>query len=359
MELNIDKSGSELALELGVDKSVINKWRKKLGVRKAKESPLYSDIKFMTDNMHKSNRTLAEELGCAHSTIKTWRKNLKLSNPRNTEEIGVDTFKNKEWLRNACIDIGNLTHIAKLCNSDSDTIAYWIKKFDLKLGTQWRDVKRKHTVNHSFFKEIDSEDRAYWLGFMMADGCVARTDAGKAYNRFEVNLKPGDIGHLEKFKKALSASYPITHKSGYNAKLEFSYETVGLRINSRESVNHLIKNGITPNKTGKELLPTLSKEMTRHFIRGFMDGDGTITLKRTTGFCSASCKIIEEIRDFIQDEIGVSSNITQNKSDVPIYVISYSRAKSKILLDYLYKDSTIYLDRKFQRYQAMFCSVQQ
>lgn len=122
-------------------------------------------------------------------------------------------------------------------------------------------------------------------------------------------------------------------------------------------VADLINNGIVPNKTGKETIPkTVPKDLMRHFLRGFLDGDGTITAKATAGFCSSSKIIIEEIKEFIEKELNIMCNMRKSNDDVAIYTITYSKKKAKILLDYLYEDSSTYLDRKYERYKSLHCS---
>lgn len=216
---------------------------------------------------------------------------------------------------------------------------------------------RRYKVNDHYFDEINTEHKAYWLGFLMADGCVVRTDSHKTYNRLEVNLKSSDYMHLKKLNNSLNANYPIKIFNKTNKTLDFDYSIARLRITSSILVSDLIKNNITPNKTGKEIIPnTVPKKLIKHFIRGFLDGDGTITVNKTSGFCSSSITIIEEINNFIYKELNMKCNILKSNDNVPIYTISYSSKKSKILLDYLYKDSKIYLDRKYKRYIDLFSS---
>ena len=318
---------------------------------------LYKNYEFMKNNMNKTNRELAKELNCAHSTIKYWREKFNLANPRTIKNMGTDTYKNEELFRQVYNEIGNNSIIAKIFNVSDDTIEYWRIKYNIEKSDKWRNANRKYKLNHHFFKEIDNEEKAYWLGFLMADGCVVRTDSHKTYNRLEVHLKSSDYMHLKKLNNSLNANYPIKIFNKTNKTLDFDYSIARLRITSSILVSDLIKNNITPNKTGKEIIPnTVPKKLIKHFIRGFLDGDGTITVNKTSGFCSSSITIIEEINNFIYKELNMKCNILKSNDNVPIYTISYSSKKSKILLDYLYKDSKIYLDRKYKRYIDLFSS---
>lgn len=69
---------------------------------------------------------------------------------------------------------------------------------------------KKYQVNENYFEKIDSEEKAYWLGFLYADGNV-RMHKNKS-GILKLKLKQSDKKHIEKFSKCLNSNYPI--KSG-------------------------------------------------------------------------------------------------------------------------------------------------
>lgn len=63
---------------------------------------------------------------------------------------------------------------------------------------------KKYTAYYAFFKEIDTEEKAYWLGFIAADGFITTRD-----NTVGITLGRKDKNHLFKFTKSISATNPV------------------------------------------------------------------------------------------------------------------------------------------------------
>ncbi|MCK9429171.1 MAG: hypothetical protein M0R17_04145 [Candidatus Omnitrophica bacterium] len=122
---------------------------------------------------------------------------------------------------------------------------------------------KKYTLNENYFNKIDTENKAYILGFIYADGSINR-----ASNSFTVGLAAKDIEILEFIKSELKYSGSICHnKKG----------SIILTITSKVIKNDLIKLGIIPNKTYEsKSLPTIDNNLISHMMRGFFDGDGSI-----------------------------------------------------------------------------------
>lgn len=221
---------------------------------------------------------------------------------------------------------------------------------------------RKLKLNINYFKDIDTEDKAYWLGFLMADGCICRTNKEGSYDRIAIPLKTSDIEHLNKFKQSLDYEGDIRTKTATHNTKGFEYTTSQLRINSKAMCDDLISYGVIPNKTGKEILPELRNDLIRHFIRGFFDGDGSVMKKknRNTGrvsLGSASLTILNSINTFLKTEIGIEFPIyEENRYQIPFYKMdSCSRSRNEKFLSLLYEDSNLYLDRKYNKYIELYC----
>src|SRR5215207_4913811 len=130
----------------------------------------------------------------------------------------------------------------------------------------------KYYCDHSFFDAIDSEEKAYWLGFLAADA-----DVGEE-GRLSISLKPSDREHLYRLKYSLKSTHPVTDytsNSGYHGRqVTFSV----LDIGSSRLVCGLTLNGVGPKKTFALRWPShLEPDLLKHFLRGMVDGDGSLT----------------------------------------------------------------------------------
>lgn len=218
--------------------------------------------------------------------------------------------------------------------------------------------RRKYNINSDYFEIIDSEDKAYWLGYLMADGNISKSNKNGNYDRLTVNCSPKDIEHLSKFKKCLDYEGDIKSSHKHHNTKNFDYDISEVRINCLKMCNDLILLGVVPNKTGKESFPQLENSLKRHFVRGFFDGDGSLTKKGYFRIGSCSLKILEDISSFIKDEINEVLKIySTDKYNYTFYTFdSGSQVRNKKIMDLLYKDSSIYLQRKYERYIEKYCS---
>ena len=206
----------------------------------------------------------------------------------------------------------------------------------------------KRNCNVDYFKIIDTEDKAYWLGFIYADGCIT-----KDRRSLIINLQPGDIGHLQLFNQCIESDYPIIYKD--NGRY------VSLHISKKEFVENLINKGCVPHKSLILQFPTedqLPNNLIKHFIREYFDGDGCLHVKFIKRWNKPnpylSCEVnflgtynmLQNICKFVPVEF---SSI---KEDGKIYKMRLTSKKKIIkLLDYFYEDSHFYLQRKFDKYE--------
>lgn len=200
--------------------------------------------------------------------------------------------------------------------------------------------KGRHKIDLNFFKIIDTEEKAYFLGIMYSDGSVTS-------EQFYLKMKDEDV--VIKFKEALKCDYPIRHD-------EIPYYNYTLQISSKEMCADLIKLGCIPNKTKTITFPNIDPSLYRHFIRGFMDGDGCIIVGNTKGRCildftSASYNFILQLKDVLQPistHIGICK---ETKYDV--WHLRCGGKQVQNILNWLYEDSTVYMNRKYFKYQLV------
>lgn len=197
--------------------------------------------------------------------------------------------------------------------------------------------------NRHMFKEIDTESKAYWLGFLSADGWVS---AKENDYKIELTLAKKDRGHLEKFKGFIGLENEIRDRVVAN-----KYYSSRFSFRSPEMKNDLIAAGCTPQKTFTLKFPTeniVPTELMRHYVRGYLDGDGWISYtgkSRQVGFIGTEDFLMALIEKFNLPNLKLYSvhNGPQKR-----YMFSGKNSKEFITL--LYNDSNVYLDRKYQAY---------
>lgn len=225
-------------------------------------------------------------------------------------------------------------------------------------------IKSKYEYNHDYFENINSEDKAYWLGFIYADGCVSKNEK---INSCEISIKlqKSDMNHLKKFNKCINGNIEVStfdRKSNFNNKI---YSGCQIRIYSQKMFNDLYDCGIHPNKSLSIKFPTqLDENLIPHFIRGFFDGDGCLCeSKKKKGLSSIRCDFTCGSIDFINilREIlyknGIKAYITQENETKPYRLIIGGLINCDKFLHYIYDNSTIYLDRKFNKKISLYKSL--
>ena len=199
-----------------------------------------------------------------------------------------------------------------------------------------------YKYNKKFFNKIDTEEKAYWAGFIAADGNI-RKDFLKM--RIELNIQ--DYSHLEKFRKSIEGNNPI--KESIRPNNHSCY----IDVNCKEFCLALNELGIIPKKSltlhiNFELIP---KELRNHFIRGYFDGDGSINK-----YQRENKEYLEWEISFISSEAFLKQIIEEIKKERKFYSCGNNfrmcfKAKQDIIdiIDYLYNNATIYMDRKIEK----------
>ena len=199
--------------------------------------------------------------------------------------------------------------------------------------------KRKRGVNRDFFETIDNEEKAYWLGFLFADGY---NEERRGY--IEISLSAKDEEHLQKFQKAIESEHPIAKR---NIK---GYESVRLNFCSRKMSNDLAKHGCVQAKSLiLEFPTTVPEELTHHFIRGYFDGDGSVSVNVEKGQYNVTCVGTESFLERICQEANMPKTKLGKKGNA--FTLQHGgRGNAGKIYDYLYRDATIYLERKRDKF---------
>lgn len=210
---------------------------------------------------------------------------------------------------------------------------------------------RKHFFNEHFFDEINTEDKAYWLGFLYADGNVSfgkGKNGGTKGGTVELTLKESDKNHLKSFLKSINADedYPMEFRTiKLNDQSYYAYRIV---LNSIDMCNSLVDKGCIPNKSLILKAPSIPINCIRHFIRGYFDGDGCVSYNNETNVYSVNMLGTNSVLKYIKKHSGISDvSIRLNNSNGKAFSISLG-SKSNILIfyNYIYKNAHIFLSRK-------------
>lgn len=237
----------------------------------------------------------------------------------------------------------SLYFLAKKYKIRYTAIKYWLIKLNVEIrkGNQ----NKIHTENEEYFSIIDSHEKAYWLGFIAADGSVSKKE-----NQISIGLSKKDISHLELFKKCINATGKIfVYDSILKGKI---YHCCKFSVYSKKMKTDLAKHNILPNKSKTlKLSKNISKEYINSYLLGLIDGDGCFSIDNQNqarlNFISSKYAIIE-IQKILMANCDINkTKISKEKRSEGMYYLNYGgNTQMKSIVKYLYKNSKIYLKRK-------------
>jgi intein-encoded DNA endonuclease-like protein len=225
---------------------------------------------------------------------------------------------------------------------------------------------RKYPINENFFEKIDTEGKAYFLGLMFSDGNNFRsniTTNGERHDyQINITLQQEDKYILEAFMNLLAPTINLkdVFPKNKNHKIKSSF-----RINSKVVSDQLVSLGCVPNKSLILEYPNISNDLQNHFIRGYFDGDGSICFwtkkwKTTTNknfdwkitssdkFCIGAETVIKSFVDVNLRMMLSCKKTSENKITTTLYTGGNQQVYR--LMSWLYKDATIFLKRKYDRF---------
>jgi len=234
--------------------------------------------------------------------------------------------------------------ISKQLNIAKPTV---LKYLNEKGMVDKKRTSRKYFFNEDFFENIDTEVKAYFLGLLFADGYNNEEES-----KVSLGLIDKDKHILQRFQKEI----------GHNGELYFKERSLKnpnwqdintLSLNSKKLSSDLAKLGCTQKKTFIIKYPELREDLNRHFIRGYFDGDGwsDFDKKGVLRFEMVGTKeFLTTVQEILIKDLDLSKTKLHQRHinrDNNIRRLTYGGKYLKDLLPpYLYKDSTISLDRK-------------
>ena len=246
----------------------------------------------------------------------------------------------------------SLSFIANKYNTCGVKIKSILEKEGIKIRTRAEqnritNQERGKKVNHHYFDNIDSNRKAWILGFLAADGNVASDR-----NRIKISLSSVDREILENIKLALESERDILDyetNNGFNIS-ELSWSSENHKI-------QLAKYGIVPNKTYKEMhLPNFDLDKQLSFILGYFDGDGCFKDDGTTcrfEICSYRPELLEDFAQVLNNFCNSDKKVYKDNSRENYYTLTYSTKDARKILDKLYTlgPGNMFLLRKYEKYR--------
>lgn len=205
--------------------------------------------------------------------------------------------------------------------------------------------RKGYTLFDKYFQYIDTEEKAYFLGLLYADGCNIKNSNGVS-----LQLKEDDLYILEKFKDEIKYTGPIRKVIKKNIHYNLTFY-------SKEFSSIIEEKGIIPNKSKKlDKIPDIPNKLLHHFIRGYFDGDGCIRMvnfekygkSNKLRFCIAGNEpFLLNIQKEIINQAGLSKTKLCSLKNKTTKQIEYSgNINCQKIYSFLYKNSTIFFKRK-------------
>ena len=207
-------------------------------------------------------------------------------------------------------------------------------------------MKRKK-YNENYFEVIDSEDKAYFLGLIYADGCLINDSKNFRY-RLVLKLHTKDKHILEEFINCIRGEMSVwTHGQRDMCEIGFSGKKI---ISDLESI------GLIQNKTFSLNYPKIEEGLERHFLRGYFDGDGCIRNnvdKRNNSqrgdlrIVGGSINFLEKMNQRMNYLFGVNQNKLYGPKHKQYKFIGWAGMTDiEKIYEGFYIDSNLFLQRK-------------
>lgn len=306
------------------------------------------EIKFIIDNYNDmSARDISKILNRPLSSVQCKVQELGLlkeSCPMakwNDDEI--------EYLKNNYNTKSN-KELSIILNRSESSVRVKISKLGLKRESQFYFDKNK-------FENILTEEDAYWLGFLYADGYVCISNRSRWLG---IELQYRDKKHLSKLNKFMDGNIEVKTFNKKSPSSENICKMCSISFSSKNLVENLINKGCVQRKSKIIRFPfdKMKTSLYKHFIRGYFDGDGSLgkyfISKKYRVRASITCGSIDFLND-IQHILNNENIYCGISSDRGSYKMFFSGEENiKNFLDYIYKDAIVYLDRKYEKYISIY-----
>jgi dTDP-4-dehydrorhamnose 3,5-epimerase-like enzyme len=210
-------------------------------------------------------------------------------------------------------------------------------------------MARKYNLDENVFDEID-EEAAYWLGFIAADGSVSKDSS-----TIRLSIQERDLEHLKEYQNFWNTNRPIyTHDCSDDDSFS-DQNMVTLCINSQKVLDILKDYNIVPNKTFSVRISDRIEDNLRHFIRGYFEGDGHVGWRggHETFYIGVdgNKEMLTDILDAFKERFNTRASV-RNRIGCNCYRFQLEGEPAENFLEWIYKDSHVFLGRKWEKYNA-------
>lgn len=240
--------------------------------------------------------------------------------------------------------------LSKICNLYGVSRSV-ITRIIKELGVIIRQDNHTYFADYDKFHCIDTAEKAYWLGFIAADGCVFIREENAS---IIINISRKDRSHLEKLKQFMNSNVNIVdhiQTAGFSNNTEMSKITFN-SIKMAQDFNHI---GVTNKKSLTLKPPLIDKQFFLPFILGYFDGDGSIFQFNNNKEWGINIEGTREMLEWINDILEVTNKLEKRHNDDKnnYYIRCGGIAKPYRILKQLYDSVDVHLDRKYEKFKAL------
>ena len=278
------------------------------------------------------NTEIALIINKSPDTVAYYLKKFNLINNRNENSI-----RNKDLILKLLKKGITAYNISKQTNCSTSVISRIAKENNIITQTKEEYIEKIKKVKNNPFENLNDSNVNYWLGFLSADGSVYE-------DRIRLGLQEQDLTHIVKFKDFINSDLRIIKTIKDNTYIGYN-----VAFRNKEVVDFLINMGITSNKS---LTLEMNLNITKDFIRGVVDGDGYIRKKGYEVSIATGSEIFaEQLKKSFVNLFNITPKIYKNSKNHKntIYNVTIlGKEKVKFVLKELYTNADTYLERKYQ-----------
>lgn len=258
-------------------------------------------------------------------------------------------MKKLEFTENELNKIKNLylsgkpcSQICVLFNCHESTIKNKLKELNVKFRTNG-EAHKKYSLDEKYFEKIDTKDKAYFLGLLIADGHANKKG-------FEISLQIEDRKVIDLFKSYIK--YTGNLKIKKDSRKEIYKDSVRLTISRQKIAIDLSKFGIKQGKSYNAYFPDIPEEFHSHFIRGVFDGDGCICYSENRRNIFDICgnqELIEEIKNCLMRNCNITNKKLNNpnKNKNFVHLVVGNKKEIENIRNFIYSDcENLFINRK-------------
>ncbi len=250
--------------------------------------------------------------------------------------------------------------LRKTLHMTSRTVKKILETYGIKRtrSEQVQFGKGGSVINHNCLDQLTPES-LYWIGFLYADGHIERDRP-----RITLTLADVDMNHLEKFKAFFGTGITVREVTNKiriaPGQINFDNKAFRVAFSSKKIYERLQELGFTHNKTYGIVIHAFLKN-SRDFWRGVVDGDGWLYNKSQKAIgLSGNSNTLSEFINFLNScGVGTKTVPSKRKDRDFLWMLDLHSNKAQRTADLLYKNATVYLDRKYQKYVVNFVCKQE